>query len=49
MINPDPRAIVKAWEASGRFTEVTADLGRQPNVVVVKARILPAKRGGGKP
>ena len=49
MINPDPRAIVKAWEASGRFTEVTADLGRQPNVIVVKARILPPKRSGGKP
>lgn len=46
MINPNPSAIVKAWEASGRFTEVTADLSRQSNTVVVKARILPPKRTG---
>ena len=48
MTNPDPRAIVTAWEASGRFTEVTAELGRQANGVVVKARVLPAKREAGK-
>jgi len=48
MTNPDPRAIVTAWEASGRFTEVTAELGRQANGVVVKARVLPVKREAGK-
>lgn len=47
MVNPDPRAIVTGWERSGRFTEVTAELARQPNTVVVKARILAAKRAKG--
>jgi hypothetical protein len=47
MSNPDPRTIVKAWEGSGRFAEVTADLAKQTNTVVVKARILPARRTGG--
>ena len=42
MPNPDPRAIVTAFEASKRFAEVTAQLGRQPDMVVVRARILPA-------
>ena len=46
MRNPDPRAIVTAWEASGRFTEVTAELAGRADGVVVKARILPAKREG---
>lgn len=49
MVNPDPSAIVTAWEGSGRFTEVTAELGRPQNSVVVKARILPAARKAAKP
>ena len=51
MNNPDPSAIIRSLEASGRFADVTADLARQANVVVVKARVLPAKApksGGGK-
>lgn len=40
MPNADPRAIVKAWEASGQFSDVTAEMGTQPNQVVVKARVL---------
>ena len=47
MVNADPSAIVSAWEASKRFTEVTAELGRQPETVVVKARILRATATGG--
>ena len=50
MANPDPRAIVSAWEGSGRFSAVTAEIGRQPDSVVVKARILraPLRKGTGK-
>ena len=45
MPSADPRAIVTAWEASGQFTDVTAEMGSQPNQVVVKARVLrPAPR-----
>lgn len=40
MPTADPRAIVTAWEASGQFTEVTAEMGTQPGQVVVKARVL---------
>ena len=47
MVNPDPSAIVSAWEASKRFTEVTAEIGKQPETVVVKARILRATATGG--
>lgn len=47
MANPDPRAIVGAWEASRRFADVTAELGKQPNSVVIKAHVLrkPEKDG----
>ena len=49
MVNPDPRAIVTAWEASKRFTDVTAELGKQPNSVVVKAHVVRASgKGSGK-
>ena len=48
MANPDPRAIVSAWEDSKRFAEVTAQLGRQADTVVVKARVL-RDSAGGKP
>lgn len=47
MANPDPRAIVSAWESSGRFSGVTAEIGRQPESVVIKARILRAPIGPG--
>ena len=47
MLNPDPAGIVSAWEASKRFTEVTAEIGRQTDTVVVKARILRAPPSGG--
>lgn len=46
MLNADPSAIVSAWEASKRFTEVTAEIGKQPDTVVVKARILRAPASG---
>ena len=46
MVNADPSAIVSAWEASKRFTEVTAEIGKQPETVVVKARILRATATG---
>ena len=46
MMNPDPRAIVTAWEASGQFSDVTAEMGAQRNQVVVKARVVrPAAKG----
>ncbi len=42
MQNPDPRAIVTAWEASKRFSGVTAELvGQRQDSVMVKARVLP--------
>ncbi len=40
MPSADPRAIVTAWEGSGQFTGVTAEMGSKPNQVVVKARVL---------
>lgn len=43
MVNPDPRAIVSAWEGSNRFSEVTAEIaGARQDNVVIKARVLPA-------
>jgi hypothetical protein len=47
MLNADPGAIVTAWEASKRFTDVTAEIGRQPNTVVIKARVLRAPSSAG--
>lgn len=40
MTNPDARAIVQAWEGSGRFADVTADIGRVPGEIKVKATIV---------
>ena len=40
MPTADPRAIVTAWEGSGQFTDVTAEMGTQRNQIVVKARVL---------
>lgn len=48
MSNPDPSAIVTAWEASKRFGDVTAELGKQPDTVVVKAHVLRAGAGAAK-
>lgn len=45
MAGADPRRIVEAWEKSGQFTEVTAEVVRQPDEIRVKARIL---RAGGQ-
>ena len=42
MANADPRVIVQAWEASGRLGDVTAELGRRPDELTIKARILRA-------
>ena len=42
IVNADPSAIVSAWEASRRLTEVTAEIGKQPDTVVIKARVLRA-------
>ena len=39
MPNADPRAIVTAWERSGQFSDVTAEVGGQKQVVV-KARVV---------
>ena len=49
MANPGPRAIVSAWEDLKRFAEVTAQLGRQADTVVVKARVLRMAALGQKP
>lgn len=46
MPSADPRAIVAAWEKSGRFSEVSAT-GNGQNEIVVKARILRDVRGEG--
>lgn len=37
---PDPRALVEAWERSAHFADVTAELGRKTDEVLIKARIL---------
>lgn len=41
MPNADPRRIVTAWEGSGLFADVTAEVGRQAEEIQVKARIAP--------
>jgi len=45
MPRPDPRALVVAWEASGFFADVTAELGRGADEVIIRARILPRRDG----
>jgi hypothetical protein len=40
MPRPDPRALVETWEASGRFTGVTAELGRTPEEITISADIV---------
>lgn len=48
MPTADPSAIVTAWEASGQFRDVTAEMGAQPNQVVVKARVMRSKPKAGR-
>ena len=48
MSTADPSAIVTAWEASGQFTDVTAEMGAQRNQVVVKARVLRSEPKAGR-
>src|SRR3546814_7208481 len=43
MPRPDPRALVEAWEGSGFFSNVTAELGRNADEVVIRARIVPQR------
>ena len=40
MPRPDPRALVVAWEGSGFFSNVTAELGRNADEVVIRASIV---------
>ena len=42
MPNGDPRAIVSALENSKRFSGVTADIGRQRDIIVIKAGVVRA-------
>ena len=37
---PDPSALVQTWEASDQFEDVSVDLGRTPDEVSIKARIV---------
>lgn len=39
MANPDPSALVRGWEGSGVFSNVSVDIGRTGNEVAVKATI----------
>lgn len=39
MNNPDPTGIVRGWEATGMFTDVSVDIGRTGNEVAIKAGI----------
>lgn len=45
MPRPDPRALVLAFEGSGHFADVTAELGRTPDAVIIRARIERARDG----
>lgn len=40
MAPPDPEFLVSAWEASPLFRNVTTELSRQPNEVIVRADIV---------
>ena len=43
--SPDARALVAAWEASDRFSDVTAEIGRNPGEVKIKATVGRASAG----
>lgn len=42
--NPDPEAVVAAWEADGSFSQVTAELGRSPGELTMRATLGPPQR-----
>lgn len=44
MSNPDPQALVVAWERSGLFDDVNAELARASDEIGVRARIAGANR-----
>lgn len=49
MASPDPAGLVRAWEASELFDEVTVELGPSPQEVRIKAHIVRlAAAGSGK-
>lgn len=49
MPKSDPQALVESWEASGRFRNVTVELGRDAREVDIKAEIVPAAPAGKRP
>jgi hypothetical protein len=40
MAQPDPSALVQSWEASEQFEGVSVELGRTPDEVSIKARVV---------
>ena len=46
MSNPDPQALVSAWEKSGLFNDVSAELARASDEIGVRARIVGARTPG---
>lgn len=49
MAQPDPAALARAWEASELFDSVNVELGRNPNEVRIKARIVRPASGRNAP
>lgn len=48
LTRPDPEALVSAWEASPMFQDVTTELSRQQNEIVVRAKVSGAPAGAGQ-
>lgn len=49
MPSPNPRSLVLAFQQTGLFTDVGADVGRGgENQLIIHARVAPAKADGGK-
>jgi hypothetical protein len=44
--NPDPEALVSAWEASPLFKDVSTELSRQPNELTLRANVVGRQDGG---
>ncbi len=44
MPSPDPTALVRGWEGSGVFSNVSVDLGRRNDEVAVRANIVGSTR-----
>ncbi len=40
MVSPDPTGIVRGWEASGVFSNVSVDIGRSGSEVAIKAEVV---------